>query len=404
MQGDNTQVVGDMLTWRALRVAIQRAPTRSDAWRLAGSWAIDVLEDELGTDWPRTVVSKSSEGSAGELALVAGHTIAYTNLLELALRLTLLSKVPGFAKARRPIATDPRIDQLAHSRIQLEVAALAEQAECLGALEPNPLGPRPADVAIEVLGTQHVVETRAIMTGEIWRSQVRTTDDLFERIHALERTYDVQCAGSITDHLGGLESQALLVSLEERARLVAVGAWAPPVHMAGVVLEVLPTSAKAPEGLHGPDMRGDSWGRIEPRIREKAERAVESGANWLRLDALNGLWQFTRWARLPLAAKLRSIIGPARLSLGPLDGIVISSGALLEQGEFEDATVELADGSVALRRRVTPQRVRETMIIANSANASSVVQRWRSLYDGEPGWLAYALERVDLPMPGVLFA
>jgi hypothetical protein len=125
MQGDNTQVVGDMLTWRALRVAIQRAPTRSDAWRLAGSWAIDVLEDELGTDWPRTVVSKSSEGSAGELALVAGHTIAYTNLLELALRLTLLSKVPGFAKARRPIATDPRIDQLAHSRIQLEVAALA---------------------------------------------------------------------------------------------------------------------------------------------------------------------------------------------------------------------------------------------------------------------------------------
>jgi hypothetical protein len=62
------------------------------------------------------------------------------------------------------------------------------------------------------------------------------------------------------------------------------------------------------------------------------------------------------------------------------------------------------DGTFGLRRLITPLRVRETLIIPADRNCSAAVaETWRSLYADEPNWLAWALDRVDLPSPKEIF-
>ena len=75
-----------------------------------------------------------------------------------------------------------------------------------------------------------------------------------------------------------------------------------------------------------------------------------------------------------------------------VDGVVVSSGALIGQGHDEDAE---ADGVVAMRRLLDPIQVRETIVIPlrPTAHAATLVE----LYRQESGWLACALAREGLP-------
>lgn len=92
----------------------------------------------------------------------------------------------------------------------------------------------------------------------------------------------------------------------------------------GATIQIVPQSQELGGGLRGPEMRGDSWARIAPRIHQKVEAAVESGASWLRLDARDGLWQFTEWSTRPLAEKLQLLDAAVRGLLGGLSGIIVS--------------------------------------------------------------------------------
>ena len=115
------------LTWDIVRDMVARVTTRPPAWRQAAVWTVATLERRLGDGWPALVMAMSPDGSAGDLAFFAGHTVAYAHLLELAMRLELVHGIPGHAKVFRAIATDPRPDQLAHATMQLELAGLALQ-------------------------------------------------------------------------------------------------------------------------------------------------------------------------------------------------------------------------------------------------------------------------------------
>jgi hypothetical protein len=108
------------LSWEILH-GMMASAAWSDAWRETGSWAFDVLEKHLGSDWPAAVASKSPTGGAAQLAWAVGHVTAYAQVLELALRLELLQGVDGYAKLRRALRNDPRPSQLVHYEMQLEV-------------------------------------------------------------------------------------------------------------------------------------------------------------------------------------------------------------------------------------------------------------------------------------------
>jgi hypothetical protein len=125
------------LSWEILHGMMDSPNGRSDEWRHAGHWALDALEAELGTGWPEAVRAKNPTGGAPHLAMAAGHAVAYAEILELALRLRLLSNVNGHAKLWRTLRKDPRPEQLLHCGLQLEVAGLALRSGTIPELEPR---------------------------------------------------------------------------------------------------------------------------------------------------------------------------------------------------------------------------------------------------------------------------
>lgn len=242
-----------------------------------------------------------------------------------------------------------------------------------------------------------VIETRAILVSDDWRDENEWTDQLFERIHGIESKYGVRCEGEISAFLLEQETQALLTAIETHARLVAAHLEPPQMRTPGVAIKIVPQSQTPANGLRGPEMRGDSWARVAPRIRDKVQTAAESGANWLRVDAREGLWQFTDWSTLPLTDKLQAFHAAVRGILDGLDGIVVSCGPLLAQGAFVDEDVAVGPGLVALRRLLPFSRVRETLIIATDPTAPGATPLWLSFYSDEPSWLDWALAFVSKP-------
>jgi hypothetical protein len=64
------------------------------------------------------------------------------------------------------------------------------------------------------------------------------------------------------------------------------------------------------------------------------------------------------------------VLGPViRPLLGDLEGAVVSPGALLAQGAFEEEDAAPDAGTLALRRLLVGSRVRETLIISRDTDA-----------------------------------
>jgi hypothetical protein len=118
------------------------------------------------------------------------------------------------------------------------------------------------------------------------------------------------------------------------------------------------------------------------------------------------MWQFTPWARAGLHAQideLAHLVRPALRQVGGIDGAVLSSGALLAQGEFHGESAFTEDGCWGLRRVLPAMRVRETMIVPITARGSEQALIWRDLYNAEEDWLDWALHQADLPQRDQIF-
>jgi hypothetical protein len=371
---------------------LDRAPERPPAWVREGHWALEVLERHLGEPWPAQVVARSSPGGGDWLLWSSSHVIAYINVLELALGLQLVHGLRGHAKLRKAITADPRPEILAHARLQLELAVLALRSGLEPELEPLVDGARrPVDVRFALDGKPLVVEARVVRKDEPWLAIEAASDAVFERIREFAFGCGLRVEGHLARSVDGAEVDELLAALEDRGRLVQLGATAPPLVLHGARLDVVPVTHSPAAGLTGPANSGDAWGRVRGRIAEKAEVARESGATWLRLDAVNGLWQFTAWSQMSLPAKLTMLAEATEPALGGLEGLVIGSGNLQRQGDFEDEDAFGPAGAVALRRLVEPSRVRETLVIPGPLVSSMAVDWWRTAYASEPRQLEWAL-------------
>jgi len=195
-----------------------------------------------------------------------------------------------------------------------------------------------------------------------------------------------------------------LEELEVVASQVAADRVARPVDHPGSRVQVLP-GGEVPAGTSfiGPIAAHRGWPRTVAKLREKAEQARLSGARWLRADVLDGLWQFTPWAQWPLPAKTQELAGATRAALGQvdwLDGVVLSSGLAVGQGQFTAESFRTDDGAMGLRRLVDPVRVREVIVIPIRPDGVDVASRWVELYGAEEGWLEWALNKVGLPSAG----
>ena len=159
---------------------------RSADWEAAGLWALEALETRLGSAWPGWAWERHGPHQPPALLLwPSAHTVAFAELLELALRLESLDRVPGAAKVRDKLRQDPQPHQLSHVQLQLELASLAARRTPDVKLETKFLGAStPADVVI--CGSSPVAVETFVHRRDLPSCEVQSvTDEVMDRLFAI---------------------------------------------------------------------------------------------------------------------------------------------------------------------------------------------------------------------------
>jgi|SRR5271154_1308549 len=398
-------------SWAFFRQGFEDAPpSRSRAWRTVGLWAVDRLQERLGEDWPPQTYEKHGLLPGG-MALAIGHTVAYFELIGLALWLEVLSHCDGIADVCRPLKQDPRDDVVPHLRLELEVGALAMAAGYGVRFErPIPDSLKTSDITIALNKDESLlVEARVVLQDDRAVAINRFTDKAFPGIQKICSRYEVECSGDLSEVLDDSKLVELLDNIEAHARLVKTGCVAPPLILHGASLQVSGRGTASAKGLRGPALTGDLWPRIAGRLDQKARQTEGAQNVWLRILALQGLWLFTQWASLPLADKLATMRQNilSQLSDHPhVDGVVVSSASAWPQGTIEPDEYEDGLGGYALRCAIPPMMARETLVVPlhTDPDTTRYAHVWRDLYASEPDWLDYALMRFELPSVTEIFA
>jgi hypothetical protein len=408
--------VFEAASFTELEERLRVMPERTDAWRAAGLWALGVLKEILGEQWPGET-SADRRGNAWAPADLCGahsHTRHYARLLELALWLDGLSSEPGMARVRNALRDDRAPGRWEHTRLQLEIAGLAKAASASVAFEGAGVAGRaereswPADVEVAAGGRRLAIETFAVLPSDDWLAKVKRTDAIQARLRALEHRYQVACnidfGGESLEEEDALER--FFVQIEYGAAIVAAGAER---HTAREGRAVAHVGRGIPSGLFGPPIAMENaWGRVAARLsRKQAQVGERQDAVWLRVDLLEGIWQFTHWSQAPLRTKLELIAPQIEEALGgsatAIAGVVVSSGSAWAQSRFEADDVVVLGGRRALRRLIAPIRVRETLVIPLRGDAVDDAVWLAGLYADEPAWLPGALERSRLPSLAKIF-
>jgi len=302
--------------------------------------------------------------------------------------------------------TDLRDERRTHSALQLEVAALGARAGFAAALEARPVGRgRPSDVILRRDGQVLQVETFAIMRDKRSQEATEYWDWLMAQIRNIGWKSGASIGGDLGEHLDQTAPAELLQLIEAAAQAAAATGEAPPIQFRGARLRVLPPGSNRYE-LRGGIEEGKGWPRIEAKLIQKAQQASGAGDGWRRADLLDGTWQFTPWARAGLRAQIDEIARLIRPILGriqDIEGVILSSGALLAQGEFYGESAPAEDACYGLRRVLPAVRVRETMIVPVTPRGRKQARIWRELYNAEDEWLDWALRLAGLPQRDQIF-
>jgi hypothetical protein len=198
-------------SWRTWESLIEGG-LRNDAWKSAGRWALECLNHHLGASWPRRAWTKYRIPTF--LVWSPTHTVAFAQLLELALRLDLLAGCSGAGKLRRVLRQDPREEQIAHLALQLELGGLAMQAGLDVAFERSHGSARPVDVEIRSASKATKIETVALLQDERTRREQDSVDELFEAIRQLKWQCRVSFEIAFPRLLSLSEARAFLDALQ----------------------------------------------------------------------------------------------------------------------------------------------------------------------------------------------
>jgi hypothetical protein len=408
-------------TFTELEARIRQANSHTQEWVEAGLWALRVVGEILGETWPGDTWKKTAERTGtpwlpADLGASHYHLRHYTRLLEIALRLTEFENTPGIGVLRDQLINDRTPQRWEHTLLQLELAALGTavgfdvtfEGAVMGTVESG-ISAWPFDVRVVSDDLTIPFETFALLPSQRWLQAMKRSDEISARVDAIRHRYGVECEvdfhGETLAGDGALER--FLRGIEFGAAVVAAGV---PSHL------VVEGEARA---LIGYDLKRRYSGpriaergalrRAAMRMQQKRDQTADGLKGvWLRVDLLDGTWQFTPWAQSDidtkieqLAARIRSAFGR---TLAGVAGVLVSSGLCLNLGGLEDATHETIRGELALRRTIGPSRVRETMIIPLSSDASRQARYVRRVYEHEPAWMERALRRAGLPSRDRIFA
>ena len=385
--------------WQRLRGELERS-LRSQAWRDAGCWALDSAERHLGRNW----LARHAEGGQpvpGMFLHPGSDLEALSHLLELGLRLELLQNLDGYGAVRRMLKRDLDAQAWRHPLIQLEVASLAQRAGVRCCLEHGQgrASGRPADVVLGPAGSEVVAEVKVVLLDEGAAAGGRDDHTLSQALNRLAFTYGVDFDGQMTIRLGEEQRSRWLAQMEAAASFVARTGRPRRVAWDGEVVTVLPTGSVEDMSFTGPVTRARGWERTSQLLGDKAEQLACHGGGWLRVDSLDGLFWASAWAREPLDARtleMEALILDDLHRYPSIHGVVLTSGAC-RASELTRCSWRTPGGTYGLDRPLPMGRGRMTFIVPLGHGALGGIRCWHDLYDGESGWLDWALGRAALP-------
>ena len=318
-------------SWDLLIETTAREPGTPRA--LAAEKAIGIMRSVLGEDWLNIDAALIPD----EVALAFSHTLAFVQLLELALRLEEFKDVPGAAVLRRKLKTDRRPDSWRHVELQLELAALTAAAGASIEFERGPKDGWPADVVATLDGEPVPFEAFSVLTSQEWRAADRASDELVNRILAPEIRHNLSI---VADFRGSVlapdELEDWLRRFEVAAEDVANDGEPRTVTAEVVSADIAPADKGPPSRFSGPPIVFNGWERMLGKLEQKSRQTSASPDGvWLRVDVLDGMWQFTEWARYDLAQKLlvmEEYLCQAFTAAASLAGFSVSTGAAMAQG------------------------------------------------------------------------
>lgn len=359
-----------------------RRTTRNDHARAAGTWALGILHDVLGPDWP-THHHRANGHLPAFLLNATTHPVAFQEQLELAARLATLGDRPGFAKVRRELRTDITPTRTLHTQLQLELGDL-------GAAIGAPVGfehgtGAPADVTVGDLTFEAVV-----VTADVGFRDDRTySEKLTGRLWHVRATYNVDIDGTFPDRLDDDATARWLDAVEHAARQVSTSGEPTVVQIGPASVTISPAGTGGPGRFEGPTMIGAGWERTAARLRGKAEQAARSGARWLRVDLRDGTFGFSPWYQQPLDQRSDSLAAAVRTTLdgSALDGVAVSSGALDTFRGLDVGSHTHPNGHQAHVHWIGPARARELYTVALTDRGRTDTQTVVDMYGQEPSRL-----------------
>jgi hypothetical protein len=336
------------------------------------------------------------------LNFLGTHAQALAEALEWALRLEMCGAWNGSADFLRDLVNDPRPARILHSRSQLAQASFAERLGWPVTLEPGGDSGSPADLAFESPSGTHVAEIRVLMQSDHGRGQREVAQDTTEWLFWLGLEQNVWIGGE----LGREPDEDERNEIEEFVRQEAAGEKKgdrPRFSRPGISLEISERGSTAPP-LTSPPVREELFSRMVRAIADKAGKMEASGAQWLHVTALTGLWPFTSWGRSPLDSKLpvmSAALAEALMDRCPAGIVLTSAAGLAPEGMTEEAVRGKA--GIALRSAVQPLRARESLILPFGQESHGVEDDWLALASAESNWLSWALARRGLPSLAEVF-
>jgi hypothetical protein len=309
-------------------------------------------------------------------------------------------------KVRRILKRSPSREDLQHVTIATEAGALGQMNGCDVEFEVvlSQDFP-PVDLVMRFDSAPLIVEVRSIFRDDASIEASNLADELKKVILELRLKPGVAIGGEVERVLDSEAVATIAHELRARARFVAAGGISPPLQWPGVNLHVHPAGNPEDESLSIAIPMEDHWRRLRERLEEKSRRAAESGAEWIRVDCLDLLWQLGPLARMTLSQRLAEASERLRQWLQQFEhihGVVLTDGAWMLTVNTEDETHEDAQGALAMHRRIDRIRARETLIVPTTESAINEARRWFDLYDSEPKWMEWALDRYGMTLPSEL--
>jgi hypothetical protein len=231
------------------------------------------------------------------------------------------------------------------------------------------------------------------------RNHHNEVDRVMNRVRETARKQGVWAHGDIALVPSEAALNNVLNWISTSAGFVAGGGVVQPYRQPGFDLELVPLGDGQGLRLTGPAGRENLLPRFVRTMHDKLERMSNSGAGWLCVENLAGLFGLTEWAQLDMPRKVATLENAVREGLPDetIGGIVACSGVAHFNGTVNEESADSPMGAIGLRYPVFPWRAREAIIIPLQDDAKLAGELWRALFDTERDWFAWALAGADLP-------